>query len=179
MFPRMMVFDWSGDGGRILSEIDQVLDVHRWRLFPCMMAIRAVERVSRCSRNGFCSDSCVRKVWNTLVVLILVVLVIPQAIGLSFTRCAHSGQISLSDFPSGMECGMSSDSGCMQHFCFKVSVFSAGDTGSQPLLLPFVAILLPEPVLLCHEIPGIGTEGPSMEESPPGRISHTLFPFRN
>lgn len=114
-----------------------------------------------------------------LVVMVLVVLVIPQAIGISFTRCAHSGQISLADFPSGMECGMSSDSGCMQHFRFKVSVFSAGDTGTQPILLPSVAFLLPEPVILRHEIPDIGTEGPSMEESPPGRISHTPFPFRN
>ena len=97
----MMVFDWSGDGGRILSEIDQVLDVHRWRLFPCMMAIRAVERVSRCSRNGFCSDSCVRKVWNTLVVLILVVLVIPQAIGLSL----HPLRTFRTDFPVGFPFG--------------------------------------------------------------------------
>lgn len=112
------------------------------------------------------------------VALCLAGLLIPLVFGISITRCAHSGQISLTEIPADMECGMDSGSDCMQQFTFKVSVFSSGDIGIEPQTLPLTNLFLwpAQPGLPVG--PGL-FDSPVRSESPPGRTPHLLLPFRN
>ena len=119
-----------------------------------------------------------QRMLNNWIAFCLAGLLIPQVFGISITRCAHSGHVSLVEIPADMECGMASDSDCMQQFTFKVSVFSSGDIGFEPQTLPFTNLLLwptqPSfPVGSGHFVSSVRSE------SPPGRTPHTLFPFRN
>ena len=119
-----------------------------------------------------------RKWLNMIVVLGLLNLLIPQTVGLSVTRCAHSGYISLAGFPRDMECGMSSDSDCMQHFTFKVSDFSSGDAGTE-LNPPQLTAVFPLPVLVVVHTASAVSLSPAIQASPPGTVSRSFLPLRN
>jgi len=120
-----------------------------------------------------------RKWLSIIAVTGLLSLLIPQTIGFSITRCAHSGHISLAKFTVDKDCGLSSDSDCMQHFSFKVSDYSTANTTFACNLTQFTAILaLPVPAAVLP-----ATENaidPSIQAlPPPGTVSHTLLPLRN
>ena len=119
-----------------------------------------------------------RKWLNIIAVLGLLILLIPQTVGLSVTRCAHSGHILLAGFPIDMDCGMSSDSDCMQHFTFKVSDFSSDDAGAE-LNPPQLTAVFPLPVLVVIHTASAVFFHPAIQASPPGTLSHSFLPLKN
>ena len=117
-----------------------------------------------------------RKWLNMIAVLGLLSLLIPQVAGISVTRCAHSGHISLAEFPANMDCGMSSDSDCLQHFSFKVSGFSLDDSGIEFNPPQLTAVF---PVLTVIHTASAVTFHPAIQASPPGAVSPSFLPLRN
>ena len=126
----------------------------------------------------FAANKNMRKWLNIIAVLGLLILLIPQTVGLSVTRCAHSGHILLAGFPIDMDCGMSSDSDCMQHFTFKVSDFSSDDAGAE-LNPPQLTAFFPLPVLVVIHTASAVFFHPAIQASPPGTLSHSFLPLRN
>lgn len=127
----------------------------------------------------FAGKNIMRKWWNIMVVSGLLGLLIPQAVGLSITRCAHSGHISLTEFPKDMDCGMSGDAGCMQHFFFKVSDFSTAAAGTQ-IIPPQLTAILSWPILpACSSLFAGHSSRPTSRASPPGPVSHAFLQVRD
>ena len=106
-----------------------------------------------------------RSLLHRALLLAVVMLTIPAGIGLSVTRCAHSGKVAIDIMASGDDCGMGADSGCMEHILLKVSDFSLhwALPGLPAVFVPIRILQMPQP-----QVPSL----PSLRVS----ISHGLAP---
>ena len=114
--------------------------------------------------------------------LTVLVTTLSAMTGVGFVRCAHTGKIHLEYFSVEDECGMSIDSGCMEHILAKIQ----DDVAVSSFELPPVSWQLADAVQFPSLVPQVWSRGlsapaffPDVGKDPPDLLLHKLVVSRS